>query len=118
MAEVSAGGGTSQSLGATLAVKFGITVALATAFGLAINAGPALAGSQCFKNLDKRLLYITLQYANGDKVVMRLRPGEKRRFNNVGAGDSYCYSFNVIEGDDCPNRNDVHLTSCQNPNLM
>lgn len=101
-----------------MAVKFGYAIALAAALGLAISGGPALAGSQCFKNLDKRPLYITLRYANGDKVVMRLGPGQKRRFNNVGAGDSYCYSFEAIEGDDCPNRNPVHLTSCQNPQLM
>jgi hypothetical protein len=99
-------------------IRFTAALVAATAFGLAIGGGPAFAGSQCFKNLDKQLLYITLRYANGDNVVMRLRPGEKRRFNNVGRGDRYCYSFDAIGEDDCPNENPVHLTSCQNPQLM
>lgn len=93
----------------------GLLVAAGFVFSSGLNA--AQAGSQCFKNLDKQHLYITLRYANGDKLVMRLKPGEKRRFDNVRTGDAYCYSFNPI-GEDCPNRNPVHLTSCQNPELL
>ena len=100
-------------------VKFGLTAAFAAiaVFGLAINGGPALAGSQCFKNLDKRPIYITLLYARGDLVNMHLQPGEKRRFDNVRSDDAYCYSFDKIEEGDCPNRNKVHLDSCTDPRL-
>lgn len=83
-------------------------------FGSAI---PAQAASQCFKNLDNQNIHISLRYKSGAKVDMELRPGEKRRFNNVGRGDIYCYSFQPI-GRDCPNKNPVHLTSCQNPQLI
>ena len=84
---------------------------------LAASAAPAWAGSQCFKNLDDRPIYITLRYANGDVLIMNLRPGEKRRFNNVNHGDAYCYSFNPITEDECPNRDSVHLDSCTDPRL-
>jgi hypothetical protein len=90
----------------------------AAAMSTAVIAAPALAGSQCFKNLDSRPLYITLRYQNGDRLVMHLRPGEKRRFDNVQPGDAYCYSFKPIGANECPNYNPVHLTSCQNPKLM
>jgi len=101
-------------------IKFGLRAAFAAAaaFGLAFSGGPALAGSQCFKNLDNHPIYITLRYASGDRVVMHLQPGEKRRFDNVRSGDVYCYSSNPIGRNKCPNENPVHLTSCQNPDLM
>jgi hypothetical protein len=96
-----------------------LCLALATAVVLtaAGGANPAMAGSQCFKNLDKKSLYITVRYRDGRVVHLYLKSGEKVRFDNVRKGDAYCYSFQKI-GNDCPNRNPVHLTSCQNPKLM
>ncbi len=94
-----------------------LTLVVAAVLAIAGGASPALAGSQCFKNLDQQLIYITLRYRDGRNVAMQLRPGEKRRFNDVQVGDAYCYSFQPI-GTDCPNRNPVHLTSCDNPALQ
>jgi hypothetical protein len=95
-----------------------LCLAFAAAFVLmAAGAGPVMAGSQCFKNLDKQNLYITVRYRDGRVVHLNLKPGEKVRFDNVKNGDAYCYSFEKI-GKDCPNRNPVHLTSCKNPKLM
>lgn len=96
-------------------VTWGMTVAVGMA--LLSTAGPALAGSQCFKNLDNKPIFITLRYANGDYLVMNLKPADKRRFDNVKNGDSYCFSFNPISPDECPNRNPVHLDSCTDTRL-
>lgn len=88
--------------------------ALLVAFGATT---PAHAGSQCFKNLDKQELHISLRYRSGRKVDMKLSPGEKRRFDDVNEGDTYCYSFSPI-GRECTNRNPVHMRSCSNSKLM
>jgi hypothetical protein len=94
---------------------------LLVAFGsLVLTVGismPAVAGSACFKNLDQKDLYLDIRYRTGKVVEMQLKPGEKRRFDDVDQGDVYCYSFSPM-AKTCDNQSPVHLTSCSNPKFQ
>jgi hypothetical protein len=81
-----------------------------------LGSSAASAGSQCFKNLDDRDLYVSLRYADGRTVELKLKAGEKRRFDDVKDGDHYCYSFSPISKE-CEYRSPVYLTSCSDPRL-